>query len=117
MPGRPVRRFGRRLLDGRTLSAVARSRPDAPKRNVVKTYGRGSLLGFLSLPFAMIMARLGMHGWQDSALRAMEDDAIVMARAGYRVVETRQLGWPQLGIVSFRVTYELVAQSADPASA
>ena len=95
---------------------MARSGPEAPKRSVVKTYGRGSLLGFLSVPFALIMARQGMHGWQDSALRAMEGDAVVMSRAGYRVVETRQLGWPQLGIVYFNVTYELDDPSADQGS-
>jgi hypothetical protein len=87
------------------------------KRTVVKTYGRGSLLGFLSVPFAFIMARQGMHGWQDSAVRDMEDDAVAMARNGYQVVGTQQFGWPRLGIVYFRATYELVEPPIDQAPA
>ena len=56
----------------------------APARTVVKTYGRGSLLGFLSLPFAFLMARQGMRGWQEAAIRDMEDDAVPWSRKGYR---------------------------------
>jgi hypothetical protein len=37
------------------------------RRVIVKTYGRGSLLGLLSIPFAFLMASRGMHGWQESA--------------------------------------------------
>lgn len=89
---------------------MGRTDAGSRERTIVKTYGRGSLLGFLSVPFAFLMARQGMHGWQESAVRAMEDDALAMARSGYRVVDTQQLGWPQLGIVYFRVTYELSDQ-------
>lgn len=44
-----------------------------------------------------------------------QDDAVAMARSGYRVVDTQQLGWPQLGVVWFKVTYELPDQPGQPA--
>ena len=78
---------------------------------VVKTYGRGSLLGLLSLPFAFLMASRGMNGWQESAARDMEDDAVAMATRGYRVVASGEYGIPRLGITYFKVTYRLVDQS------
>jgi len=78
---------------------------------VVKTYGRGSLLGLLSLPFAFLMASRGMNGWQASAARDMEDDAVTMARRGYRVVASGEYGFPRLGITYYRVTYQLVERS------
>lgn len=87
------------------------------ERTVVRTFGRGSLLGFLSLPFAFVMARLGMRGWQLSAIRAMEDDAVAMARKGYRVASSEEIGWPQFGIVTYRVVYELADQPAEPPGA
>src|SRR6266496_6843334 len=57
----------------------------APRRRptVVKTYGAGGFLGLLSPLLAFLMARKGMNGWQQSALREMEDDAVAMARQGY----------------------------------
>jgi len=82
-----------------------------PRGVVVKTYGRGSLLGLLSLPFAFLMASRGMNGWQESAARDMEDDAVAMARQGYRVVASGEYGIPLLGITYFRVTYQLVDQA------
>jgi len=85
--------------------------PAEPKPIVVKTYGRGSLLGLLSLPFAFLMASRGMNGWQDSAARDMEDDAVAMARQGYRVVASGEYGIPRLGITHFKVTYQLVDQA------
>jgi hypothetical protein len=80
-------------------------------RSVVKTYGRRNLLGVLSLMFAWLMARQGMHGAQEAAAREMEDDAVAMSRGGYRVVDSKELGLPQLGIVYYRVTYELMEPS------
>jgi hypothetical protein len=77
-----------------------------PRRVVVKTYGRGSLLGLLSFPFALLMASLGMNGWRESAARDMEDDAVAMARQGYRFVASREYGWPIIGITYYKVTYE-----------
>src|SRR6266540_2783029 len=79
-----------------------------PPRVITKTHGRGSLLGVLSLPFAFLMARMGMRGWQESATREMEDDAVAMARRGYRIVNSEERGMAQFGIVYYRVTYELV---------
>lgn len=78
---------------------------------IVKSYGRGSLLGVFGLLFAWLMARQGMRGWQERAAREMEDDAVAMSRRGYRVADSRELGLPQFGIVWYRVTYE----RADPA--
>jgi hypothetical protein len=75
---------------------------------VVKTYGRGSLLGLVSLPFAFLMASRGMNGWQESAARDMEDDSVAMARPGYRVVASGEYGIPLLGITDYKVTYQLV---------
>jgi hypothetical protein len=76
---------------------------------IVKQYGRGSLLGYLSLPLALLMAAAGMRGWQQSALRAMEDDAVEMAKEGYRVAATDEYGWPAFGITWYKVTYEKLA--------
>jgi hypothetical protein len=85
--------------------------PAAPKPIVVKTYGRGSLVGLLSLPFAFLMASRGMNGWQESAARDMEGDAVEMARQGYRVASSGEYGIPLLGITYLKVTYQLVAQA------
>ena len=85
--------------------------PAEPKPIVVKTYGCGSLLGLLSLPFAFLMAPRGMNGWQDQAARDMEDDAVEMTRQGYRVVASGEYGIPLLGITHFKVTYQLVDQA------
>jgi hypothetical protein len=93
---------------GADVPAV-RTRDDqeaTPPLRVVKTYGRGSFLGLLSPLLALLMARQGMNGWRQSAAREMEDDAAVMARKGYRVASSDEIGVPLLGIVAFRVTYE-----------
>ncbi len=78
------------------------------RKRIVKTYGRGSLLGVLSLPFSYLMASRGMRGWQESAARDMEADAVEMARQGYRVVRSDEYGMPIFGITYYKVTYELV---------
>ena len=85
--------------------------PTEPKPIVVKTYDRGSLLGLLGLPFAFLMASRGMNGWQESAAREMEDDAVAMARRGYRVVASGEYGLPRLGVIYYRVTYQLVERA------
>ena len=84
---------------------------DKHRNVVVKTYGRGSLLGILSLPFAFLIASRGMNGWQESAARDMEDDAVTMARQGYRVVASGEYGIPRLGITYYRVTYQLADEA------
>jgi hypothetical protein len=83
-----------------------------PRPTVVKTYGRGSFLGLLSPLIAFLMARQGMNGWQQSAIRGMEDDAVAMARQGYRVASSDEVGIPLLGIIAYRVTYELMDERA-----
>ena len=79
---------------------------------VTRTYGRGSLLGFLAPLFAYVMAAAGMRGWEESARRAMEDDVMAMARRGYRVRSADEYRMPLLGIVFFKVTYEPSATQA-----
>lgn len=49
-----------------------------------------------------------MRGWQESAARAMEADAVEMARQGYRVVSTEEAALAGVGIASYKVTYELI---------
>jgi hypothetical protein len=66
----------------------------------------GSLLAVLSLPIAFVMAALGMNGWQQSALRAMEKDAVELRSRGYRVTSTDEGTIPPLGVVYYVVTYE-----------
>jgi hypothetical protein len=87
-----------------------------PPRVVTKTYGRGSLLGLLSLPFAFLMASRGMRGWQESAARAMEDDAVEMARQGYRIQSSDEYGWPMFGVTYYKVTYERFDSAAGSAT-
>lgn len=82
-----------------------------PRRVIVKTYGRGSLLGLISIPFAFLMASRGMNGWQESAARDMEGDAVAMARRGYRVVSSGEYGVPRVGITYYKVTYQLVDEA------
>jgi hypothetical protein len=84
---------------------VGLSEEAKPKR-VIKTYGRGSYLGLLSPLLAVFMARLGMNGWQQSAAREMEDDAVAMARQGYVIASTQEYGMPLFGAISYKVTYE-----------
>ena len=86
------------------MGRLARSKDPAV---VVKTYGRGSLLGLLSIPFAFLMAYRSMNGWREKAVRDMEDDAVEMSRQGYRVAATGEYGIPALGITYYKVTYQL----------
>ncbi len=81
--------------------------PTEPQETIVKTYGRGSLLGVLSLPIAFVMARAGMHGWEDSAALAMQKDVTSMAARGYRVASADEYTVPAFGFVYFKVRYEL----------
>ncbi len=78
----------------------------ALRTRVVRTYGRGSLLGLLSPMLAAVMAAFGMRGWQELAIREMEEDAAKMARDGYRIVATQEHGIPAFGIVFYEVTYQ-----------
>jgi hypothetical protein len=78
-----------------------------PHRLVVKNYGRGGLLGLISPLFAILMARQGMNGWQQRAAREMQDDAVAIARQGYRVVSSEEYTMPLFNITYYKVTYEL----------
>jgi hypothetical protein len=70
------------------------------QRTLVKTYGRGSFLGLVSPLLAYVMAARGMHGWEDWSRRAMETDAVKMARRGYRVASIRLDTRPAAGLRS-----------------
>jgi hypothetical protein len=85
---------------------MAPSSEAEPRRVVVKSYGRGSLLGVLSLPLSLLMASRGMRGWQETAIRDMEVDAVAMASRGYRIVSTEERGMPVFGITYYTVRYE-----------
>jgi hypothetical protein len=86
------------------VMSPARRQPD---HVIVKNYGRGGLLGLISPLFAFLMARQGMNGWQQRALREMEDDTVTMARRGYRVVSSEEVAMPLFGITYYRVTYRM----------
>jgi hypothetical protein len=75
---------------------------------VVRRYGRGSLLALLGPLIALFMAARGMNGWDQSAARDMEKDAVQMAGLGYRIVSSEEYGIPLFGIAYYKVTYELV---------
>jgi hypothetical protein len=94
------------------MDSSQRTSSTKPRPTVVKTYGRGSFLGLLSPLIAFLMARQGMNGWQQSAIRDMEDDAVAMARQGYRVASSDEVGIPLVGIVAYRVTYERTDERA-----
>lgn len=86
-----------------------------PRRVVAKTYGRGGFLGLISPLLAFFMAARGMNGWQQRAARQMEDDAVQMARRGYRVASSDEYTLPLFGIVYYRVTYELTDRPGEAA--
>jgi hypothetical protein len=94
------------------MSRDEMSRTAIPRPRVVKTYGHGSFLGLLSPLLAFLMVRQGMNGWQQSAMREMEDDAVAMARQGYRIASSDEVGIPLLGIIAYRVTYERMDERA-----
>jgi hypothetical protein len=81
-------------------------RTGASPERVTRTYGRGSLLGLLSPLLSFFMASRGMNGWQQSAIRDMEKDALDMDRRGYRIVSTQESTMPVFGIAYYTVIYE-----------
>jgi hypothetical protein len=78
-----------------------------PQSIVVRTYGRGSLLGLIQPLFAWLMAQAGLHGWEQSARADMERDAQAMLRRGYRVTAVDEYALAPFAITWFRVTYVL----------
>ena len=73
---------------------------------VVKTYGRGSFLAFLSPLLSAFMAARGMDGWELAGRREMQADATAMQVRGFRVVDAEEFRIPALGVTWFQVTYE-----------
>jgi hypothetical protein len=82
-------------------------RSESVPRTIVRTYGRGSFLAFLSPLLAFAMASRGLNGWEQSAAGEMQKDAIAMQQRGYRVISADEYTLPFLGIAWFKVTYEL----------
>jgi hypothetical protein len=85
-----------------------------PKRIVVKTYGRDSILfGLVSPLIASLFAgRFGAAARSEAQVRAMENDANDMVRRGYRIVSSREYKLPGLGMLYREVRYELVDSTA-----
>jgi hypothetical protein len=82
----------------------------SPRRLVVRTYGRDSLIGLLSPLLALVVRAFGMQlrlNSEDQVRLEMEQDAVAMTRKGYRVASSEQFEIQPLGIVWHRVTYEL----------
>jgi hypothetical protein len=80
---------------------------------VTKLYGLHSLLAAISLPIAFISAARGGNGWQAKSAREAEQDAMEMAKRGYRVVSAEERSWPVFGIYYQRVVYELETGRTD----
>ena len=88
-----------------------------PRRVVVRTYGRDSLVGLLNPLLALMVRAFGMQlrfRSEDQVRLEMERDAIAMIRRGYRVASSEQFEMQPFGIVWHRVTYELVEASGRP---
>lgn len=83
--------------------------PGQDSDRVVRTYGRGSFLAFLSPLLAWAMASRGMNGWEQAAAGEMQKDAFEMEKRGYRVLAADEYSLPLLGVTWFKVTYELQA--------
>jgi hypothetical protein len=90
-----------------------------PRRIVVKEYGRDFIFIAALNPFmtALLVSMVGMEGLLERRLesqaRAMERDAVEMAKRGYRVVSSHEYEAPRFGIAYQKVTYELVDPAED----
>ena len=73
---------------------------------MTKTYGRGSLLAFLSPLLADVAASRGLNGWERSAALAMEKDALAMQERGYRIALAEEDTLLIFGVAWLRVVYE-----------
>jgi hypothetical protein len=84
--------------------------PATPRRVVVRTYGRDSLVGLLNPLLTLMVRYFGMQlrfRSEEQVALEMERDAVAMIRRGYRVASSEQFEMQPLGIVWHRVTYEL----------
>ena len=83
-----------------------------PKRIVVKTYGRDSLLGLLSPLLSAVLVSLGREGLrlksEAQVAREMQKDAEVMAGNGYRIVSSEHFEIARFGMAYEKVTFEMV---------
>ena len=84
-----------------------------PKRVVVKEYGRDLLLLAALNPIpglnplmTVLMPRL-VEGRAELQARAIEKDAALMAKRGYRIASSQEYA-PRPGITYRKVTYELI---------
>ena len=83
-----------------------------PRRVVVRTYGRDSLVGLLNPLLTLMVRAFGMQlrfRSEDQVRLEMERDAVAMIRKGYRVASSEQFEMQPFGIIWHRVTYELAA--------
>ena len=89
--------------------------PRERRRQIVRTYGRDSLLVWLNPLISALQATLGLRvGFRSDAevLQKMEADTLRMAEQGYRVVSADQYNVPLFGLRNekatwYKVTYEL----------
>jgi len=93
--------------------AIGLFRKTKLKRVVVKEYGRDLLLLAALNPIpglnplmTALMPRL-VEGRLESQARAIEKDATLMAKRGYRIVSSQEYA-PRPGIAYHKVTYELI---------
>jgi hypothetical protein len=94
-----------------SMNLFRRARP----RLVVKTFGRDSLLVWLNPFISALQAAVGFRiGFRSDAelLQKMEEDAVEMAKDGYRVASADRYDLPLIGIPNrtayyYKVTYEL----------
>jgi hypothetical protein len=91
-----------------------------PKRVVVKEYGR-DLLVLAALnpipglnPLMTVLVPRLIEGRAESQARAIEKDATLMAKRGYRIVSSQEYA-PRPGITYHKVTYELIKLTSVPA--
>jgi hypothetical protein len=86
-----------------------------PRRRVVRTYGRDSLLGLANPLLALIVRAFGLTirlKSEEQVMLEMERDAVAMIRRGYRIASSRQYEAPPFGAVWHQVTYELAEAGA-----
>lgn len=112
MQPRLIRRPGRPFA-GQEAFDIGLFGTARPKRVVVKEYGRDLI--FLSAlnpipglsPLMTALMPLLLQGRLESQARAIEKDATLMAKRGYRVVSRHEYA-PRPGVAYHKVTYELI---------
>jgi hypothetical protein len=83
--------------------------PAQPKPVVVKLYPSYILLGMLNpFMYLFMLAMQGVWGRLRSGAQEMDDDAVEMAKRGYRIHSVEELETALIRTPYLRVTYELV---------